>query len=59
LFKDKPDGKTIIDLSTSSIINTPYPDDQFYLGMNCYAGDSWCFISAPKDDWFFIQIRPV
>ena len=58
-FKNQPDGKTIIDLSTSSIINTPYPENQNYPGMNCHAGDSWCFISAPGDDWFFIRIRPV
>lgn len=58
-FKGQPDGKTIIDLSRSSIINTPSAVDQTFPGMNCYKGDSWCFISAPKDDWFFILIRPV
>jgi hypothetical protein len=59
-FKGQPDGKTVINLpTTGGVIETASAYDQTLPGMKCYKGDSWCFITVPKDDWFFIRIRPL
>jgi hypothetical protein len=59
-IQNRIDGRTILDFSAYPVaIQTPHERDQLFPMVSCFKPDSWCFMSVPPDDWFFILIRPL